>query len=207
MTSDDKNDVTIISGRNSVTLLTWLGHLPLNLISEHGAGLRLKNGDWKIVNLDNSWKPTVYAVLESFVKRTPGSFVEEKSSTLVWHYRAVESALGNIRSRELIEKLNQVISNTQLQILDGNRAIEVRALGIDKGSSAKKLLQNNSYDFIIALGDDKTDEDLFKEIKNKGYTIKIGSEETAAQYYLSDYKEAIQLLKRCAHVTKKVALD
>ncbi len=207
LTSDDKNNVTVISGRNSVTLLTWLGHLPLNLISEHGAGLRLKNGDWKFANLDNSWKPTVYAVLESFVKRTPGSFVEEKSSTLAWHYRAVESALGSIRSREIIEKIHQTISNTQLQIIDGNKVIEVRSLGIDKGSSTKKLFQNNSYDFIIAFGDDKTDEDLFKEIKNKGYTIKIGSEETAAQYYLSDYKEAIRLLNRCANVNKKVAQD
>jgi len=204
LTTDDKNDVTIISGRNSVTLLTWLGHLHLNLISEHGAGLRLKNGDWKFANLDNSWKPTVYAVLESFVKRTPGSFVEEKSSTLVWHYRAVELALGAIRSRELIEKLSRSISNTQLQIIDGNKVIEVKPLGIDKGSSAKTLLRENSYDFIMAFGDDKTDEDLFKEFKNKGYTIKIGGEETAAQYYLSDQKEAIRLLNRCVDINKKV---
>ena len=59
----------------------------------------------------------------------------------------------------------------------------------------------------MAFGDDKTDEDLFKEIKNKGYTIKIGSEDTAAQYYLSDYKEAIRLLNRCVDVNKKVAQD
>jgi trehalose 6-phosphate synthase/phosphatase len=203
LAEDKKNHLVIISGRPSITLLKWFGHLPLTLVSEHGAGIRFRNGDWKIENIDSAWKPRVYALMESGVKRTPGSFIEEKTSTLAWHYRNVDAALGNIRSRELIEDLSLLISSNELQIIDGNKVIEVRVLGINKGTSARKIVAENPCDFIMAFGDDKTDEDLFKELKNKGYTIKVGTDQTSAQFYLGNYKDVIGLLASCIDLEKK----
>jgi trehalose 6-phosphate synthase/phosphatase len=203
LVEDKKNHLVIISGRSSVTLLKWFGHLPLTLVSEHGAGIRFRNGDWKVEHVDSSWKPRVYALMESGVRRTPGSFIEEKTSTLAWHYRNVDAALGNIRSRELIDDLSLMTSSHELQIIDGNKVIEVRVLGINKGTSARKIVEESPCDFIMAFGDDKTDEDLFRELKNKGYTIKVGTDQTSAQFYLGNYKDVIELLAACVDLAKK----
>lgn len=194
--ADPKTDVTIISGRDSQSLEKWFGSLNVNLVSEHGAGIRMKGSDWKYyLNIDQSWKPIIRPTLEIFCQRSPGSFIEEKNHTLVWHYRNVEAELGFIRSRELLDNLHHMVHNSQLHIIDGNKVIEIRVSGIDKGAVSNKIVEENNYDFVMALGDDKTDEDMFRMLADKAFTIKIGSGHTSAQYYLSDQSEVIKLMQ------------
>ena len=100
--------------------------------------------------------------------------MEEKTHTLAWHYRNVHPELGFIRSRELLDNLHHLVRNTPLQVIDGNKVIEVRISGVDKGSVAKQLLDDHRYDFIMAVGDDKTDEDMFKALAGRATTVKIG---------------------------------
>ena len=195
--SDDRTDVTIISGRDSATLEGWFDGLPVNLVAEHGASVRMKNGSWNHHReIDQSWKPIMRPTMELYTQRSPGSFLEEKTHTLAWHYRNVHPELGFIRSRELLDNLHHLVRNTPLQIIDGNKVIEVRISGVDKGSVAKKFLENEHYDFILAVGDDKTDEDMFKALAERAVTIKIGAGHTAAQYNLSSQREVIHLLKQ-----------
>ena len=195
--SDDKTHVTIISGRDSATLEGWFDKVPVNLVAEHGASVRMKNGKWRHHReIDQSWKPAMRPTMELYVQRSPGSFVEEKTHTLAWHYRNVHPELGFIRSRELLDNLHHLVRNTPLQIIDGNKVIEVRISGVDKGSVAKKFLQDADYDFIMAFGDDKTDEDMFKALADKAVTVKIGTGHTAAQYNLTNQGEVVHLLKR-----------
>ena len=195
--SDEKSQVTIISGRDSATLEGWLNDLPVNLVAEHGASVRLKNGEWSHHReVDQSWKPIMRPTMDLYVQRSPGSFVEEKTHTLAWHYRNVHPELGFIRSRELLDNLHHLVRNTPLQIIDGNKVIEVRISGVDKGYVAKKFLEDADYDFIMAVGDDKTDEDMFKALADKAVTVKIGSGHTAAQYNLSSQGEVIHLLRK-----------
>jgi trehalose 6-phosphate synthase/phosphatase len=192
---DSRTEVTIISGRDSHSLQQWFGDLPLTLIAEHGAGIRPKSGEWKYyLNIDQTWKAIIRPVLDIFCQRSPGSFVEEKKHTLVWHYRNVESELGFIRSRELLDNLHHMVRNSHLHIIDGNKVIEVRVSGVDKGNITKRLLDGNEYDFVLAIGDDKTDEDMFRNLSEDAYTIKIGPGHTAAQYHLSDQFEVLKLL-------------
>ena len=195
ISSDEKTDITIISGRDSETLATWFNNVPLNLVAEHGASIRLKNGEWKHHRqMDQSWKPLMRPTMELYAQRSPGSFVEEKKHTLAWHYRNVDTELGFIRSRELLDNLHHLVRNTPLQIIDGNKVIEIRISGVDKGSVAKEFLQHNNYDFIMAIGDDKTDEDMFRALADHAVTIKIGTGHTAAQYSLNNQQEVINLL-------------
>ena len=126
----------------------------------------------------------------------PGSFLEEKTHTLAWHYRNVLPDLGFIRSRELLDNLHHLVRNTSLQIIDGNKVIEVRISGVDKGSVAKQFLDDENFDFIMAVGDDKTDEDMFKALADRAVTVKIGPGHTAAQYNLSNQQEVIHLLNQ-----------
>lgn len=197
VTADEKTDVTIISGRDSATLAGWFDDLPVNLVAEHGASIRIKNGEWKHHReIDQSWKPSMRPTMELYTQRSPGSFLEEKMHTLAWHYRNVDPELGFIRSRELLDNLHHLVRNTPLQIIDGNKVIEIRISGVDKGSVAKQFLENVYYDFIMAVGDDKTDEDMFKALADKAVTIKIGTGHTAAQYNLINQLEVIHLLNQ-----------
>jgi trehalose 6-phosphate synthase/phosphatase len=199
LSSDEKTEVTIISGRDRDSLEEWFNDLPLNLVAEHGVAVRLKNGVWKLQSeLDQSWKPNIRPTLELFTQRSPGSFIEEKNNTLAWHYRNVDTELGFIRSRELLDSLHHMVRNAHLQIIDGNKVIEVRVSGVDKGSVAKKFLEEQSWDFILAVGDDKTDEDMFRALAEKAITIKIGSGHTLAQYSLTTQGEILKLLQMLA---------
>ncbi len=195
--SDDRTIVTIISGRDSQTLQEWFNDLPVNLVAEHGASVRLKNGEWKHHReIDQSWKPVMRPTMELYAQRSPGSFLEEKTHTLAWHYRNVLPDLGFIRSRELLDNLHHLVRNTPLQIIDGNKVIEVRISGVDKGSVARQFLQDEHYDFVMAAGDDKTDEDMFRALAERAVTIKIGPGHTAAQYNLSNQQEVLELLNK-----------
>lgn len=199
LSSDPSVEVTIISGRDHESLDRWFSDLPLNLIAEHGAAVKNRGEEWVFEpEADQSWKSIIKTTLELFVQRSPGSFIEEKKHTLAWHYRNVDAELGFIRSRELLDNLHHMVRNAHLQIIDGNKVIEVRVSGVDKGSVAKRILRNKEYDFILAVGDDKTDEDMFRALAGQAITIKIGSGHTLAQYNLTNQSEVLGFLKSLA---------
>ena len=197
LTSDASNEIVVISGRDVDTLEKWLGKLPLNMIAEHGACVKHKGGEWKEQTpINTEWKEQVRPLMQLFVDRCAGSFIEEKKSTLAWHYRNTNSELGFIRSRELRNALLQLTANTPLQVVDGNRVLEVRMVGVDKGAAATAIIQSLEPDFILGIGDDATDEDMFRALRDKAYTVKIGRANTAAQYTILSQKEVLPFLKR-----------
>jgi trehalose 6-phosphate synthase/phosphatase len=116
-------------------------------------------------------------------------------NTLAWHYRNTHPDLGFIRSRELRNSLLQLITNTPLQVIDGNKVLEVRLSGIDKGVTAQKIVSHFAPEFILCIGDDTTDEDMFKVLRDKAYTIRIGRGNTAAEYTIMSQGEVIPFLK------------
>jgi trehalose 6-phosphate synthase/phosphatase len=193
--SDTKTNLTIISGRDSTILEEWFQGIPLNLVAEHGASIkRIKQGWIQEKEIDQSWKPMVRPTLEMFAKRSPRSFIEEKNHTLAWHYRNVEPELGFTRSRELLDSLFHLIRNAQLQVIDGNKVIEIRVAGIDKGVAAKKLIDESNSEFVLIVGDDKTDEDMFRSLADKALTIKVGPGHSVAKYSVANQQDIIRLL-------------
>ncbi|WP_143306841.1 bifunctional alpha,alpha-trehalose-phosphate synthase (UDP-forming)/trehalose-phosphatase [Chitinophaga vietnamensis] len=190
------NDVVMISGRKHQTLGEWFGHMPLDLIAEHGAWQKTREGEWyQLPGLNDHWKEELLPILEVTTDRTPGSFIEEKSFSLVWHYRKVESGLGELRANELMGTLRYYTQEKGLQVLPGDKVIEVKNIEINKGKAALSWLHHKKYDFIMALGDDVTDEDIFKVLPSKAITIKVGSQVSAAQYYLRSHHEVRHLLR------------
>ncbi|QJB31397.1 bifunctional alpha,alpha-trehalose-phosphate synthase (UDP-forming)/trehalose-phosphatase [Chitinophaga oryzae] len=195
------NDIVMISGRKHETLGEWFGHLPLDLIAEHGAWQKTKEGEWyQLPGLTDKWKQEILPMLEQATDRTPGSFVEEKSYSLVWHYRKVESGLGELRANELMNTLRYYTQEKGLQVLPGDKVIEVKNIEINKGKAALSWLNHKKYDFIMAMGDDVTDEDIFKALPPKAITIKVGSQVSAAQYYLRSHHEVRHLLRTLKHL-------
>lgn len=196
LTDDPANRVVLISGRKYETMQEWFGHLGLDMIAEHGAWQKYKDSEWKpLPLLTDRWKQEVKTVLDTYTDRTPGSFIEEKSYSLVWHYRKVEEGLGELRANEILNHLRMIIADKGLQMMRGNKVIEFKNIEVNKGKAAQNWLYGNDPDFILALGDDDTDEDIFKALSQEAYTIKVGSNISAARYYLKDYNEVRELLK------------
>ncbi len=189
-------DLVLVSGRDKGTLNEWFGGRGYSLIAEHGVWCKEIGGEWKERNQSSShWKDYIKPVLESYVDRTPGSLIEEKSHSLVWHYRKADIELGVLRALELTTDLSNLILNQDLEILEGSKVIEIKMAGVNKGGAALDYMKSNDYDFILAMGDDWTDEYLFKELPAESTTIKVGTDRSEAKYYVANHLEVRHLLK------------
>lgn len=196
LSDDIKNTIVIVSGRKQEFLDKWFGNLPIVLIAEHGAFIRKPSSGWTSeVDDDQAWKQQVMPVLQRYAERCTGAFIEEKHLSLVWHYRNADPGISLLRSQELKDELRELISHeSKLQFVEGHKVIEVKKSGYDKGTVALKLLNFSAYDFILAIGDDRTDEDLFRALPPQAITIKIGVTASIAKYNLRDQQGVLKLI-------------
>jgi trehalose 6-phosphate synthase/phosphatase len=191
LASDPKNRVALISGRSAENLDRWFGKIPqLHLVAEHAAELKTPPAStWDSLRPQAStdWKPTVMPILEHFVDRTPGSFVEEKKYALVWHYRMAEPEFGEWLANELVSMLEAMLAETELRAFRGEKIVEVKPVWANKGEAIERLLRDfPGPDFILAAGDDRTDEDLFERASGNAWTVHIGPGPTRASFVVAD---------------------
>ncbi len=197
LTKDHRTEVVLISGRDRDTMESWFGGLDVGLVAEHGVWIKEKGGGWETIEtLTSAWKEDVHPILESWVDRTPGSFIEEKEFSLVWHYRKADPRLGELRARELMNNLSNAMANLNLQVLEGSKVVEVKNTDINKGRAASRWISRKKWDFILALGDDWTDEDTFKVLPSTAWSIKVGFGTSAARFSLSSPSKATSLLRK-----------
>lgn len=193
--SDPHNKVVISSGRNCKTLEQWFGHLPLTLAAEHGAYYK-ENGQWHDkVGDETPWDHEILRIMKRFVEKTPGSSIEEKKTAIVWHYRNVNPWLASLRERQLFETLISPCLRKGLQIMRGIKIIEVKSSIHTKGTEAQRLLNNAQYDFILAIGDDTTDEDMFRALPPHAYTIKVGGMSETARFSIKSQSMVLPFLQ------------
>ncbi|KEO74508.1 bifunctional alpha,alpha-trehalose-phosphate synthase (UDP-forming)/trehalose-phosphatase [Anditalea andensis] len=195
-----KSRVVLISGRDRKTLEEWFEGVQVDIIAEHGVWVMEKSkgkNEWTaFTEVDNSWKEDIRQVMDYYVQRTPGAFIEEKHHSLVWHYRKVESGLGDLRMRELFSHVKYMARGHNLQVLEGNMVLEIKRPDINKGRAATSLMKGQKYDFILAIGDDWTDEDTFKAMPDNAYTIRVGYNYTKANYNIKSPKNVRLLLQK-----------
>jgi trehalose 6-phosphate synthase/phosphatase len=198
LTKDDKNTVVIISGRDKETLGRWFdGKWNIHFVAEHGVWLREPGGDWHMMEqINNDWMDAVQPLLEYYVDQTPRTFIEHKNFSLVWHYRKGDPDLTLQRAWELKYELNNLTSNLNLEIMDGDKVLEIKHAGINKGRAAAQKLNNDKFDFILAVGDDWTDEYTFDAMPEGAYSIKVGTKTTKAAYYIESVDLVRELLCR-----------
>jgi len=190
------NEIVLVSGRDKGTLERWFGVTGIPLVAEHGAWVKERGRSWESpepVSLE--WKERLKPIIERCSDRTPGSLVEEKDFSVAFHYRKVDHELASIRISELKDDLTHLITNLGLEILEGNKVLEIRKAGMNKGRSAVKFLTADNWGFILAAGDDRTDEDIFAVMPDPAHTLKIGLGPTRAKYSLESTAEMRNLLK------------
>jgi trehalose 6-phosphate synthase/phosphatase len=195
LAAEPNSEVVLVSGRDRYTLERWFGGLGIGLVAEHGAWAKEKGKPWEVGgSLPQDWKEELRPLLERYVDRTPGSFVEEKEFSLVWHYRKADPKLGELRAREVVNDLLNITGNLNLQVLEGNRIVEVKNAGVTKGQAALRWVSREGWDFILAIGDDLTDEDIFRVLPATAWTIKVGVGASAARFSLGSPSQVVSLL-------------
>jgi trehalose 6-phosphate synthase/phosphatase len=195
----------IISGRERGSIGKWFEGIPINLMAEHGGWFFPKGEkEWRSgAHSSTEWKQEIRPVLERFVLRTPGSFIEEKDFSLVWHYRKSDPEQGVIRASELKNSLMSLTQNLNIGILEGNMIIEIKDTGISKGQGCRFWVSRDQYDFILAAGDDLTDEDMFGVLDENAVTVKVGYDFSRAKFNVANYKDIRGILSRLIESKKK----
>jgi trehalose 6-phosphate synthase/phosphatase len=193
-----RDTVVIISGRDRRFLDIHFKDLPVHIIAEHGALIKTRGSEeWTLnENYEENWKESIKPILNMYAKRCPGAFVEEKETSLAWHYRtADDKEYANRRAQELSWQLKNFIQpELNLQIIDGNKVVEVKKTAFNKGTAARSYVDENEYDFILAIGDDTTDEDMFEALPETSYTIKVGDDLSAARNHIRNQDEVYHFL-------------
>lgn len=179
--SDPRNKVVISSGREQRDLEKWFGKLPLELAAEHGACFK-EHGTWHRNTPSKPQSEGIMAILKMFVAKTPHSHIELKDNAIAWHYREADPWLGELRAQQLMRALYSICMHQGLQIMPGNKVVEIKSPQYTKGTEAKRLLQGEPYDFVMAIGDDTTDEDMFDMLPESAITVKVGMASEYARY-------------------------
>jgi trehalose 6-phosphate synthase/phosphatase len=194
-------EVHIVSGRGREALELWIGSLPIWLHAEHGFWSRAPGqAEWTpAADIHASWREPVLAILRDITARTPGSLIEVKAVAIAWHYRMADLETGARRANELRIHLNQLLSNQPVEILAGNRVLEIRPYGVHKGRILPPMSpEREARTTILAIGDDRTDEDLFTSLPPDAISVKVGPGSTRARFRLESTSSVRALLQMLA---------
>jgi trehalose 6-phosphate synthase/phosphatase len=199
LTEGDGNTVVLVSGRDKETLSSWFGSLPIHLVAEHGMWRKAPGSEWQLTTaVSTDWKARLLPILQRYADRLPGSFLEIKDFSVAWHYRTADPEQSQDLVGEVSDHLTSFTANVDVQVLHGSKVLEIKTAGSNKGAAARQWLANAEYDFVLSIGDDWTDEDVFAALPSSAFTIKIGLTSTRARFTMHDTREAILLLNMLA---------
>ncbi|XP_031491616.1 probable alpha,alpha-trehalose-phosphate synthase [UDP-forming] 9 [Nymphaea colorata] len=211
--SDPKNTVFIVSGRGRASLSRWFSScVLLGIAAEHGYFMRWhRDSEWESpsIPVDFDWKQIAEPVMKVYTETTDGSSIEVKESALVWHHGNADPDFGSCQAKELLDHLESVLANEPVMVTRGQHIVEVKPQGVGKGWVAARVLSTMSTkgeppDFILCIGDDRSDEDMFESISNSApssaeiFACTVGRKPSKATYYLNDTEEVIRLLESLA---------
>ena len=199
-------DVQLVSGRAVETLEAWLGALPIGLWAEHGLWHRPnQEASWELtVDAPRDWMERVRPIIRRATQATPGSLVEEKTASFAWHYRTADPDLGERHSRELRAEVATALADEPVEVLEGSKVVEIRLRGVSKALVIPRLPPGT---FVVAVGDDRTDEDMFTALPADGVAIHVGPLSSGAHFRLKDWRAVRQLLHALIHARAAVPVN
>ncbi len=196
---DPRNTVAIVTGRSRDTLDDWFKGLPLVFTAEHGVAWREHGQEWRAVDVDVSWKPEARRFMQETAALAPPTFIEEKAASLAWHYGLAENPDDVPKLLDdLVERLTPLAQTAGLTLVRGIKVLEARPAHVHKGQGAARWLALQNWDFILAAGDEPTDEDMFAAMPEGALTIKIGEGESRANNRLANPAEFREFLASLA---------
>ncbi len=207
LSADPRNDIALLSGRSRANVEDWFGALPIGLVAEHGAWMKEAGKTGELIKpVSAGWKTQLLPMLKSYADRVPGTSVEEKEFSIVWHYRNSAPERGALAASELSDDLLAFTANIDVQVVQANKSVEVRSAGVHKGVAAAEWLGKGGYDFVLAAGDDQSDEDTFGILPDRAYSIRVGARPTRARFSVKSSAEVLDLISRLAKRGEREAL-
>ncbi|MFS8028129.1 putative alpha,alpha-trehalose-phosphate synthase (UDP-forming), Trehalose-phosphatase [Helianthus anomalus] len=221
---DKNNMVFVVSAKSRETLVEWFDDCDkLGLAAEHGCFLRLKRDEeWETcVQIEEcGWKQNARPVMTLYTETTDGSTIEDKETAMVWSYEDADPDFGTCQAKELLDHLESVLANEPVTVKRGQSCVEVKPQGVSKGLVAKRLLttmhdRGMIPDFVLCIGDDRSDEDMFEVItssvasgelispKAEVFACTVGNKPSKAKYYLDDTVEIGRLMQGLASVSEQ----
>lgn len=196
-TSEDI-DLHIVSGRPRDFLEQHFAHLPLSLHGEHGLVSRqLGSQVWTTAPTGPGlWRPRVLNLLKRFAAQVPGSIVETKAQSVAFHYRQVAPEFAASVVKDVRAHLTEMLSQFGAMVINGNKVLEVRPMGINKGNIVARVMADAQPNATaIVFGDDRTDEDMFAAVATPALTVKVGQGRTNARFRVHDCREVRTILQ------------
>jgi trehalose 6-phosphate synthase/phosphatase len=191
-------ELDLVSGRLRSTLDAWFGHLPVSLWAEHGFWHRpASSRHWRAAaEVAPVGIERIKAIFDQFSASTPGSRVEIKTASIAWHFRGAQREFGARQAHELRMLLGDALSNQPLEVIEGRKVIEVRLRGVSKALVAQRVHAEAIADcFVAAIGDDRTDEDLFRALPRSSATVAVGDRPSCARFRVTDHREVRRILR------------
>ncbi|KAG6507840.1 alpha,alpha-trehalose-phosphate synthase [UDP-forming] 6-like [Zingiber officinale] len=221
---DKNNLVFLVSARSRSTLSDWFSPCEnLGIAAEHGYFFRLKrDAEWEtcVAVADRSWKQIAEPVMKLYTETTDGSTIDNKETALVWCYEDADPDFGSCQAKELLDHLESVLTNEPVSVKSGSNNVEVKPQGVSKGLVAQRLLSTMKErdllpDFILCIGDDHSDEDMFEVITSavsssslsptaEVFACTVGRKPSKAKYYLDDTAEIVRLMQGLASVSEQM---
>jgi trehalose 6-phosphate synthase/phosphatase len=193
-------DVTVVSGRTPQDLESFLGGYDFGLVAEHGAALRPPHARrWEQAdrNVTYGWKDQILQVFQLYQESTPGSWIEDKRTSLVWHYRRSDPEFGEWKARQLATDLSAMLSNEPINVRHGKKIVEVTAAQVNKGAAVMRCLEGQAYGLVVVAGDDATDESMFRLDLQNLVSVRVGeAQDSHAQYSVPNPAAFRRLVER-----------
>lgn len=220
---DKNNMVFIVSARSRDTLGEWFSSCEnLGIAAEHGCFLRLKqDAEWEtcVPAVECGWKQIAEPVMKLYTETTDGSTIEDRETAMVWCYEDADPDFGSCQAKELLDHLESVLANEPVTVKRGQSIVEAKPQGVSKGLVAKRLLSTMQEremipDFVLCIGDDRSDEDMFEVIISsiagssiapnaEVFACTVGRKPSKAKYYLDDTVEIARLMQGLASVSEQ----
>jgi trehalose 6-phosphate synthase/phosphatase len=192
-------EVHIVSGRRFDELFHWFNRLPLFIHGEHGGisfdPVTRRRSFLIDPKSDMGVMKKVQDIFQHYKNLHKGVLIESKAFSTVLHYRMAEVGTVERHLQSLSDEIMALEGAGLLDILTGKKNLEVRMKGISKGRIVERYVARDEARTYIAIGDDKTDEEMFAALNERGIAISVGEQVPDATYRLRDSSAVREFLR------------
>jgi trehalose 6-phosphate phosphatase len=186
--------VAVVSGRAYADIMEHFAFPPrVVIIGSHGL-----ETDGEGVHLDRAEArrlAAVRAVLEPVVEATPGSWIEEKPASVVFHHRECDPDLARVAARR-VERA--VRPRPGVFVLHGHEVLEAMVRRPSKAAAVVNLQADTGAATVVYAGDDRTDEEVFAALAPDDLTVKVGLGATVARHRLAGPSDVAEFVAQLA---------
>lgn len=187
--------MTILSGRTLKDLSNHFSETEFRLIGEHG-------GDSNVFKLPTHFdlfeKTEAFNILNRLVKENPGSFIEAKRFSRVFHYRKCIPKISDQTASQWADKINSSLKGSSLVCMNFNQALEIKDASCSKLEVLKTLLPLSPQSRFFCFGDDRSEQEFFDYFSDKIVSVAVGSRIPHSTYQLASPNELGHWLKDLA---------